>query len=462
MTRRSDLHHYLDELVERHRLVGVGLAVLADGEVHELASGRADVRSPTPMTVDTLCLIGSTTKLLTATLALQLVDEGMLRLDDPVLRYLPGCRIPDGITVRQLLCHTSGLDVGAYSDHGRGERSVARYVATLGPDNVVAAPGEQWGYSNAGYVIAGRLVEVLRGTDWDEALRRYLLEPAGLIHSATLPEHTLLHPVSVPHVRAGTEAEVCRAWGVAGRALGPTGSTLAMTAGDLVRFAELHLGGGIAGTGNRLLSEESVAAMQAPQVDVTPGSPFAQQWALGWYAASWGDRVFRGHSGHNLGAGSHLALFPEMGGALALVFNTIPGDSALCHELFADLAGELFGATKPDPWLPVTPLSAPDLAPLTGRYACSQFRLDVAANGGALKVVAVGERELARPPTRMVPALFGRAWGSGQLGAHAAPPPDGFVTPELFFSAADATGHPRYAHLSVFPSRRICDESEIR
>lgn len=451
----NDVQGFLNELTSRYGVVGTGLALLHDGQILGLASGYSDVRRQSPMTADTICLVGSTTKVMTATLVMQLVDEGRLSLDDPITRHLPELRLPGAITVRQLLSHTSGLDVGPYSDHGRDHDAVRRYVASLGEEQVVSPPGKRWGYSNAAYVVAGRLVEVLRGTDWDEALRRHLLEPAGLEQAATLPEQAVLHPVALPHARTGGDVAVCQAWGLAGRSLGPTGSTLAMSAGDLIRFAQLHLAGGVAGNGVRVLSANGVNEMQVPNAEVTPGSPFAQQWALGWFAADWGVRRFRGHAGHNLGAGSHVALFPDVGGALAMVFNTIPGDAGLHHELFSALAAELFGAVKPEPWLPVTPISEPALTRFAGRFACSQFRLDVTVAGDALRLVVEGDGELGRAPGRMLPALDGRAWGSGELGAHAAPPPAGHVTPELFFSDFDSLGRPRYCHHSVFAARRI-------
>jgi CubicO group peptidase (beta-lactamase class C family) len=407
------------------------------------------------MTPRHVCFVGSSTKVLTATLVMQLFDEGLVVLDSPVTNYLPEVDVPQDITVEQLLSHSSGLAMGPYADHGRGDDAVDRYVQGLDPRRHVVAPaGERWGYSNAGFVIAGRLVEVLRGVDWDTALRRHLLEPAGLTECATLPEHALLHPVSLPHVRDDDGVRVVGQWGLAGRSMGPTGSTLVMTTGDLLRFGLLHLRGGLAENGTRVLSAAATKLMMEPQVAVTPGSPFAQEWGLGWYIGQWGDKRFRGHSGHNLGAGSHLAVFPDTGGGLALVFNTVPGDAGLHHELFAELADDLFGATKPTPWLPVTPLPPELVDRYSGRFDGGDFTLEAAAVGDELEVV-VAFGELHQPARRMRPALDGAAWGTGGLTEHAAAAPVDHLTPEIFFSDLDEDGRPRFAHLSVFLARRI-------
>lgn len=450
----DDLQGWLDRLVVEHDVVGAALAVVRDGEVTELASGLADVRTCAPMTPRHVCFVGSSAKMLTATLVMQLVDEGLVTLDAPVTTYLPELNVPSEVTVSQLLSHRSGLAMGPYADHGRGDDAVARYVQALGPRHVVAPAGDRWGYSNAGFVIAGRLVEVLRGVDWDTALRRHLLTPARLAESATLPEHAVLHPVSMPHVRDGDGVRVAGQWGLAGRSMGPTGSTLVMTAGDLLRFGALHLRGGQAEDGTRVLSAEATELMMEPQVAVVPGSPFAQEWALGWYAGQWGDQRFRGHSGHNLGAGSHLAVFPDASGGLALVFNSTPGDAGLHQELFTELAYKLFAATKPAPWLPVTPLPADVVDRCSGRFDGGDFVLDVTAVGRELDVSVVFA-DVPQPARRMRPVLNGAAWGTGGLTVHAAAAPEEHLTPEIFFSDPDEEGRPRLAHLSVFLARRI-------
>jgi hypothetical protein len=290
-------------------------------------------------------------------------------------------------------------------------------------------------------------------TDWDTALRRHLLEPAGLTESATLPEEAILHPVALPHLRSGDAVEVAPGWGIAGRAMGPTGSSLVMTPGDLVKFAAVHLSGGIAGDGTRLLSAESADAMMQPRAQVSPGSPFADQWGLGWYLARWGAARAVGHTGHNHGAGSHLMLFPDVGGAISVVFNTVPGDAGLVHELFRELASELFGADKPTPWKPITPLPPEDTARHSGHYTCSDFELEVQARHDEIEVTVVAAG-LRQPPRRMRPVLDGAAWGTGELGEHAAAAPPGQLTPEVFFSEYDDLGRPQFAHLSVFLARR--------
>jgi CubicO group peptidase (beta-lactamase class C family) len=447
---RGSIQKRFDELVAEHGVVGAGLGVAVDGEVLEFASGYADLRGPRPMTNDTVCLIGSTTKVYTATLLMQHVAAGRADLDATVKTYLPEFTVADPdatetLTLRHLLAHMSGLGIGAYSFAERGDGAVEQYVSALAAQPQVDPPGQRFGYSNAGYVVAGRVVEVLSGLPWDQALRRDLLGPAGLSQTLTAPEEILLRPVAVPHTaEPGDPLAVAPAWGVAGWALGPTGSTLVASAGDLARFGVLHLSGGVAPDGTRVLTEDVVSQMQVPHVDLPDGLPYAAQWCLGWFAHQWGERSMRGHAGHNRGAGSHLALFPDAGGALSLVFNTVPGDAGLHHTLFAELSAELFGADKPTPWRAPAPESAEQLGRYAGNYT---------TDGGIIRVSVEGSELVMRSPvapTARFRSIGDGRFGTGELDHHHAAPPAGALTPQLVFTGEDEQGRTSHVYSSVF------------
>lgn len=450
----------LNARLAEHPVLGCGLAVALDGQVFEFAAGVADARTGEPMRPNTLCLIGSTTKVYTATLVMQLVDEGRVALDAPVRRYLPDLQLADeeaasSLTIRHLLSHKSGLGVGDYADDHRDDWAVARYVSRLVDQPSVHAPGERWGYSNVAFVIAGRVVEAVTGLPWDDVLEQRLLRPAGLHQSSTRSEELLLHPIAKPHIRLPSgAAEVAPRWGVAGRALGPTGSTLAASAGDLVRFANIHLQGGLAPDGTRLIAAESVAALQQRHSRVPDGWPYGDGWCLGWSAATWKPHQVVGHTGHNLGAGSHLILLPDMGAAFALVFNTEPGDATFAHEVLATLAQELFATQKPPPWLPEAAHPPANLHAYVGTYTNDLGRLVVEQRNGSLilhsdlRMPMVGENPSVLRP------VSATAFGSGRLGSHAAASPTGFLTPELFFDGWNDAGQPEFLYQSVFPFRR--------
>lgn len=168
----------LEELLEENGIPGAALAVMHNGEV--IATAAAGIANPDTglqVTDDTIFESGSVGKVYTATLVMQLVDEGLVDIDKPIVEYLPELRLADedahnAITARHLLTHTSGLDGDKMGGplYGNEDDAIERYVADLGDLNSLQRPGGYWAYSNAGLIL-GRLVEVLRGKSFTEGDR---------------------------------------------------------------------------------------------------------------------------------------------------------------------------------------------------------------------------------------------------------------------------------------------------
>jgi phosphohistidine swiveling domain-containing protein len=183
----------LDELLATHRVPGASLAVLADGRIHELAGGVLHRGTGVTATTDSIFQIGSITKVHTATLIMQLADSGELDLDRPVIDTLPEFGTPDPeatkiITPRHLLSHTGGMTCDFTEDTGRGDDCLARYVTAARDVPLDCPPGTGFSYGSSGYVVLGRLAELITGKTWDAALQERLCEPLGLTHTVSLPE----------------------------------------------------------------------------------------------------------------------------------------------------------------------------------------------------------------------------------------------------------------------------------
>src|SRR3954454_3671405 len=158
-----DIQHWqqrLALLADKHGVPGASLAVLADGEVADTAYGVLNRRTGAEATPDSLWQIGSISKVWTATLAMQLVDDGLLDLDSPVADYLPELELADAdvaktVTMRHLLTHTSGIDGDVFTDTGRGDECLERYVALLAEVKQNHPLGATWSYCNSGFSLAG-------------------------------------------------------------------------------------------------------------------------------------------------------------------------------------------------------------------------------------------------------------------------------------------------------------------
>src|SRR5689334_3442585 len=156
----DELQERLTALAEEHGAPGAVVGVLAGGETTVCATGTTRLGPEgAPVSPDTLFLIGSITKVWTATLVMKLIGEGKLDLDDPVNRHLtPPLRladpeVADAVTVRQLLTHTGGFYGDAEEPPGRGDDAVRETVASYATLPQLHRPGSLFSYSNAGYNV---------------------------------------------------------------------------------------------------------------------------------------------------------------------------------------------------------------------------------------------------------------------------------------------------------------------
>jgi len=371
----------LGELVRAHGVPGATLAVHAHGELTTCTAGYVNTATRVEATTDAVFPIASISKVWTAAAAMRLVERGLLDLDEPLGDVLPELRLPvcDGepaIALRHLLSHTSGIDMDNFVDTGRGADALERYVATCSELQRLTAPGVAFSYGNAGFNIAGRMIERVTGQVWDDAMRDLLFEPLGLERTITLPEDGLLHRTAVGHLGGRPAA----GWPVP-RSAGPAGGIFS-SASDLIRFARLHLDEGIAASGERLLSAASVAAMQECLVRPLDART-ADGWGLGWMLLDWdGTRVI-GHDGGSVGITAFLRIVPSTGTAIALMHNGGDG-TGLYRALLTELLSELHGIAPTPIEQPPAERVALDLDRYVGVYRRPSWQLDVEAEGDRL------------------------------------------------------------------------------
>ncbi|HET7531108.1 MAG TPA: serine hydrolase [Mycobacteriales bacterium] len=454
-----DIAHWQERLAllaEKHGVPGANLAIKQGDEVAATAYGVLNVRTGVAATTDSLFQIGSITKVWTATLVMQLVDEGLVDLDAPVVTYLPDFQVADPdvtrqVTTRHLLAHTSGIDGDFFLDTGRGDDSVEKYVAacaTLGQNHPL---GATMSYCNSGYTVLGRLVEVLRGKSWDAVLRERLFAPLGLTTAGTLPEEALLHSAAVGHVTPpGGEPQVAPAWGIF-RSAGPAGLIHA-TPRDVITFAELHLNDGVAADGTRVLSAESAQAMREEQVRVPDEYTLGSHWGLGWILMTWDGHPVYGHDGGTIGQSAFLRIVPDANIAICLLTNG-GHTQDLFRDLFGEILAELAGIQVPSRLEPAADAPAFDPAKYVGTYRREGVVMTIAEKDGGLVLTAKATGELAEmldrdeePELQVLPVaedLF-----------VAKQPDDTSWTPVVFFTLDD--GSP-YVHFGARATPKVSD-----
>lgn len=298
------------------RAPGAVVAISEAGGPVEIACVNADP--------DALIGAGSVTKVMTATLVLQLVEQGKLSLDDPIARHVPDFRLDspehtERVTIRHLLTHTSGIDCADdFSDTGDDDDCLARFVSeAVSGSRLLHEPGAEWSYSNAGFSVLGRLIERTHGTPWDDVLASRVLDPIGLT-ATTAPRLRRHHNVAMGHRWDHRSESFVDEPRFMVRSGGPAGSNLLSTARDLVVFADALLDGS-----GRLLGPELADAMRVPHIE------FEGQWqGLGWSMPRAGHVA---HPGSTIGSSAHLEALPGVR-AIAVVADG-PGASLMAAAI---------------------------------------------------------------------------------------------------------------------------------
>ncbi|MFF7245780.1 serine hydrolase domain-containing protein [Embleya sp. NPDC008237] len=381
----------LADLAEQAGIPGASIAVRLGDRTVTAAVGVLDIETGYPATPDSLFQVGSITKVWTTTLVMQLVDEGLIDLDVPIRTYLPDFRLVDEdaaarVTIRHLLCHTGGFEGELYDDHGPGHDALERLEASLATAGIqLFPPGETFSYSNSGFDLLGRVVEVLTGRTWEAALRERVFTPLGLTEVANDASESILHRTAIGHL-GGPDGPVKAPIHHMSRAGGPSGGMLATSARDLLEFAAAHIRRGLLPDGTRLLSEKSARAMCEPQIEIVGDGRLGRSWGLGWNLYDWPGEPVIGHDGGTIGHGAMLRVVPSREFSVALLTNG--GALYGAFDLVRELLGTVGGVEVPEPPAPPAEPVSIDTGYVVGRYASPAVQIDIAETEDGLTFTA--------------------------------------------------------------------------
>ena len=363
-SRRVDVFEAVRARQEELRVPGVAVGVLQDGEERHEAFGVTSVDNPLDVTPETRFQIGSISKTFTGTAVMYLVAEGAIDLDRPVRNYLPDLELGDAdaterVTMRHLLAHTGGWAGDYFDDTGWGDDAVARFVERMRTLPQLTTVGELWSYNNAGFALAGRVVETVTGERFEDVVMRLVLDPLELTSTTYWPWEVMTERFVVGHVEEDGEVRVARPWPV-GRSAHPAGG-LTSTTGDLLRYARLHLD-----------PPPALAPMQEAQADAAEEGEWV---GLTWYGD---DRLGTiRHGGGTMGQLSMLVLQPRSGFALAVLTNHSPNGLQVI-----DAALEASGLKGPDP----DELHDAPVGEYAGAYETQLGRVTVTPDGGRIRI----------------------------------------------------------------------------
>jgi len=310
----------------RFNVPGLAVGILQGTDIDVATAGFGNLSARLPVRDHTIFQIGSITKVFTATLAMILVQEGLLDLDTPVKTYLPDLELSDAeatgqVTMRHLLSHTSGIEGDRFLDYGLGDDALEKSISEYNTLQQWYAPGEMFAYSNTSLSLAGRVIEVLAGTSYEQAMHQKLLSRLRMPDTALFTHEAIVRDAALGYItrdRAdGYELATPYAFS---RQITPAGNIVSSVS-DLLRFARFHMN-----DGENILRADLARSMRVP-TPLLDGSDGV--FGIGWSVTRIAGTTMVAHNGSTGGQQALLCVWPERGYAIAGLSNSNKGLEAL-------------------------------------------------------------------------------------------------------------------------------------
>jgi len=352
----TELQPYIEKLMRTQDIPGLAIAVVRDGRVVYTHGFGIKTVNPSvvpavfpagaalagPVTDRTLFGMASVTKTFVATAVMQLVSQGKITLDAPVVHYLPEFLMADEryrvITVRELLDHTSGMpDRNGVEGHGWDHpqfdgAALGRFVTSLKSEKLLFVPGERFQYSNVGYDVLGALIEKVSGEEFAAYLKAHILKPLKMTQSTLLVTEADGRLLATGHETSDAEDPEAVKIYPFNRGQSPSGG-LVSNVHDMALYAVAQM------RENGLLPRTAYPTMWAPlSTTPVPKGPLSH-YGLGWYVGTFEGERAVSHTGKDIGFMSDLMMLPEKHVAVVWMMNAGWGGAVLSiSEAAMDIA----------------------------------------------------------------------------------------------------------------------------
>jgi CubicO group peptidase (beta-lactamase class C family) len=339
-----------------YSIPGAALGLVQNGKViYTKGYGVQSTTTKTPVTENSLFNIGSVTKSFTALGIMQLVDQGKLDLDTPVVKYLPDFKLSDPaatqkLTLRHLLSHTSGLPTSNAEVFTAKDRQQA--VAEVAKLKLIGQPGQTWQYSNQNYLIAGAVIERITGQTWEEYTRQQIFSSLGMKTANFDTAIQKLADFAAPHQLDVLEG-MQRADYPSIAAYGPAGSINASVK-EMAEYVRFQVGDGsfdgqkvVSTSALNLMHTQQIAAPALPQGE----TPIATNlgYGLGWLTEEYRGYQLATHDGSDNVFFANVFLAPAAKSGLVILTNAplLPSTEVFSYAASLHLTEWLLGL-KPE------------------------------------------------------------------------------------------------------------------
>jgi serine beta-lactamase-like protein LACTB len=393
----TQFREIVQEELKQGILTGVSVALVDDQRVVLVDGfGMADKQRQIPADATTIYRVGSISKLFTAMSVMQMVEHGKLDLDAPITNYLPGFRIANpfvnakAVTLRQLMCHRSGLvresPIGGYFDPH--QPTVEASIGSLAGCALVNPPGKKTRYSNIGVTVVGQIVATAAEQEFAPYQQENIFKPLGMKQSAWQMNDRLRQKLAAGYMRVAdkqggfyhTQAPTFELGTI------PAGN-LYSNAQDMARFASMIMAEGKAGE-QQLIRADTLQSMFEPQL-IDDESGFG----LGFYVGEFADHKSVRHTGAVYGFSCSIVVLPEPGVAAIVLANEdiVSGPVRKISEAgLALLLEAKTGQAIPSPPKAIS-LDQEQLAKFVGHYESPSYWAEIKVDNGSLTADISGQ-----------------------------------------------------------------------
>jgi CubicO group peptidase (beta-lactamase class C family) len=369
---------YLSTWAKQGRFSGAVLIAKGDKILLRKGYGMANYELNVPNSPEMVFRIGSITKSFTGLAVLQLEEKGLLKVSDPVAKYVP--EMPEGwnaITIHDLLCHKSGIpdftSTTAYRDFS-DNRHVENALKESADKPLVNKPGEVLHYSNSGYILLGRVIEKVSGKSYEEYLNENILKPAGMTHTA------YDHAADVVQERASGyrfDGETIVNAAYNDPAHPAAAGSLRSTVDDMYRLDRALKAGKLFSPALTAKAWTGYGHWTAP-----PPFPMEAEYGYGWMLGDEFGHKYVGHGGWVNGFVSQFTRFTDDDEVLIILWNI---ETANNFSVSKDLAAIMFGQKYELPVArPIVHPAPEKLARYVGDYQVGPLTLQITMHDGKL------------------------------------------------------------------------------
>jgi CubicO group peptidase (beta-lactamase class C family) len=409
--RLREIDEYAARAMQDWRVPGFAMAIVKDDRVvFAKGYGVRRLGDSVPVNEQTLFAIASNTKAFTAAALAILVDEGKIKWDDPVTKYLPGFQLYDAwvtreLTIRDLLSHRSGLETFSgdllWYDSVYDRTEILRRVRFLKPASSFRS---RFGYQNIMFLAAGQVVAAMTGKSWDDFIRERFLLPLGMMHTTTsIRDFKSGDNIAAPHNELDGKMRVVRYGNVDG--VGPAAGINSSVA-EMAQWLRLQLGRGVyqrkrffSAAGSReMWSPNTIIPISEQSERFNPTRHF-NLYGMGWFLSDYQGRKVVSHSGGLDGMVSQVGMMPEENlGIVVLTNSETPLGSLLMSKVF-----DTFLGVAPRDW------SAEMLA------SYEQSRLSDEAEARRIEAAHVAGTKPSLPLERYAGSYAGEMYGEARI-----------------------------------------------